>query len=143
MRLLALGQGERLLHRFCEILLDRLALDPAAQEIGPEKFAERRRLLGKAAGAPQLPREAAERIIEEIAHRLRYGAEGAALPVLVVRMHPAAMVKNDPKSVGLERLEIRHHRDQHILLAFIEKRAGEVMMIDDIGTRLRPEDDRD
>src|SRR6266700_4735287 len=142
-RLLALGQDERLFHRLCEILLDRLSLDAAAQEIGPEKFAERRRLLGKAAGTPELPGEAAERIVEKIAHRFRDGAEGAALPLLVVRMHPGAMIEKYPKCLGRERLEIRHHGDQHILDAFVEQRAREVVMIDDIGTFLRPEEDRD
>src|ERR1700674_3909824 len=126
MRLLALGQGQRLLHRFCEILLDRLALDPAAQKIGPEKFAERRGLLGKAAGAPQLPREAAERIVDEIAHRFRDGAEGAAVEALVVRMHPGAMIEKYPKCLGLERLEILHRDEQHFLDAFVEKRTGQV-----------------
>ncbi len=53
------------------------------------------------------------------------------------------MVEHDPERVGLERLEIGNHGDQHVLLALVEQRAGEVMMIDDVGTLLRPEDDRD
>src|SRR5580692_8311889 len=35
--------------RFRELFLDRLALEPAAQEVRPQKLAERNRFLGKSA----------------------------------------------------------------------------------------------
>src|SRR5262249_1157972 len=142
-RLLALGQGARLLDPLVEILLDTLAGHPAAKEICPQKFAERRRLLGKAAHPAELAGEAAERIVEEIADRFRDGAETLALAVLVVRVHPAAMIEHHPECVAIERSEIRHDGDQHVLLTLVEQRAREVMMIDDVVVLLRPEDDRD
>src|ERR1700688_1690452 len=55
--------------RFRELFLDRLALEPAAQEVRPQKLAERNRFLGKSAEAAQLAREAAERIVAQAADR--------------------------------------------------------------------------
>ena len=51
-RVVALGGLQRFLQRLGEMILDHLARDPAAQEIGPEEFAERRGVLGEAAGPP-------------------------------------------------------------------------------------------
>src|SRR5262249_6505195 len=106
-------------------------------------LAKRRRLLGKAAHPPKLPGEAPERIVEEIADRFRNGAETLALAVLVIGVHPGAMVEHHPECVAIQRPEIRHDGDQHLLLALLEQRAREVMMIDHVVALLRPEDDRD
>src|SRR5262249_13310103 len=70
-RIVALGEFERLLHRPAEVVFHRLALDVAAQEVGPEEFGKRRGVLGKAAGAPQLAGEATERIVLQVFNRLR------------------------------------------------------------------------
>src|SRR6266851_1353067 len=51
--ILALGKLKRLSQRSVKVRLDDLAFHPPAQEIGPQKFAERRRVLGEAADAPQ------------------------------------------------------------------------------------------
>ena len=53
--ILTLGQFYRFFDGALEVALDRFALHAPAQEIGPEKFAEWRGVLGKATGAPQLP----------------------------------------------------------------------------------------
>src|SRR6185437_9858144 len=79
-RVMRLGGSESLLHGLGEIVLDSLARDLAAQEIGPQKFAERRRILGKAARAAQLTGQAAIRIVLEILDRLRQILERPALP---------------------------------------------------------------
>src|SRR5215469_39647 len=60
---LAFGEFQRLIHCACEIIFDELARHLAAQEIGPEELAERRGVLGKAAGPSQFAGQTAERIV--------------------------------------------------------------------------------
>src|SRR5690242_16922446 len=67
---LALGQFQSVFQRMVEIVLDGLAVHPAAQKVCPQKFAERRRVLGKSPGAPQLAGQGPERIVLKLAHRL-------------------------------------------------------------------------
>ena len=52
---LAERKFQRLRESTVKMSLDLLAVDAAAQKIGPQKFAERRRILGETAGASQWP----------------------------------------------------------------------------------------
>src|SRR5258707_8599088 len=78
-RVLALGEFEGFFHRLGEMLLDSLARYVTAQEIRPQEFAERRGVLGEAAGAAQFAGEAAERVVLEIGDRFRKILEVSAL----------------------------------------------------------------
>ena len=138
----SLGEPEGVLQGRVEILIHVLALHAATQKIGPEEFAERGGVLGVTAGAAQLSGEAAERIVDEPRHRFRNIAIVSATPVLVERVHPASIVEHHPESVSFELAEVGDHRDQHILHALLVKRAGEMVMIDDVVTLLGPEDYR-
>src|SRR5215813_15175680 len=66
-RLGALGELHRPFDRVGKIVLYRLALEAAAQEVGPQEFAERDGLLGEAADAAEFPRQAAERVVAQFA----------------------------------------------------------------------------
>src|ERR1700692_120829 len=91
----ALGELQRLLDRMGEISLDGLALHPPAQEVRPQKFAERRGVLGKSPGAPQLACQGAERIVNQTADRLGNVLVGAAATRSIEWMHPAPVVQNN------------------------------------------------
>src|SRR5947208_1482813 len=99
--------------------------------------------LGKSTRAPQFTSKAAVRVVDEIADRFRDRVEAPPLAFLVVRMHPAAVVDHDPERLALEHPEIRDHVDQHMALAFLQERARQVMMVDDVMALLRAKDDRD
>src|SRR4029077_7904654 len=62
----ALGQLRRPFKRTLDVTLDQFALHAPAQEIRPDEFAERRRILGVAAGAAQFAGQRAERIVDQI-----------------------------------------------------------------------------
>src|SRR5690242_12424943 len=64
----ALGQFYRFFDRPFKVVLDRFALHAPAQKIRPQKFAERRGVLGKAPGAAQLARQRSKRIVDQIRH---------------------------------------------------------------------------
>src|SRR5579862_3735966 len=89
---LALGQLQRLLQRALEVTLDQFALHAPAQEIRPDEFAERRRVLGVTAGAAQFARQRAERIVDQVGHRFGNVLVVAAAPGVVEGMHPIAIV---------------------------------------------------
>src|SRR5262245_62489984 len=63
--LLALREDERAIERAGEALHDLAALDAPAQEVRPQEFAERRDVLGEAAGTAKLAGERAERVVRE------------------------------------------------------------------------------
>jgi hypothetical protein len=69
-RLPALGKLQSAFEGEVEITFDGLAPDPAAQKIGPQKFAERCGVLGIASGVLQVACERAERIVDQVAHRV-------------------------------------------------------------------------
>src|SRR5215813_5282608 len=104
-----------------------LALNLAAEKIRPQKFTKRRRVLGKAAGAPQFAGEAAERVILEILDRFRKIVEMPALTLGVVGIDPALIVHHTPKRILFDHGEIADDGDQNILDAFVVERAGKVM----------------
>src|SRR5580704_14371985 len=85
-RLHAFGELQGLLDRMLEVGLHGLALDPSAQEIGPQEFAERRRVLGEPAGTPQFTRQRTERIVDELGHGLGEILVGTPPAPVVVRM---------------------------------------------------------
>src|SRR5437763_2243018 len=60
----ALGQFHCLFDRPLEVTLDCFALHTPTQKIRPQKFAERRGVLGKAPGATQLAGQRAKRIVD-------------------------------------------------------------------------------
>jgi len=91
-RLFFFGQFQGFLERVLEVGLDGLALDPSTQKIRPQEFAERRRVLGEPAGAPQFARQRAERIVNELSHGRGEILVRAQAALVVVRMHPAAIV---------------------------------------------------
>jgi len=62
----ALGQLRRLFESALEVTLYQSALHAPTQEIRPDEFAERRRILGIAAGAAQFAGQRAERIVDQI-----------------------------------------------------------------------------
>jgi hypothetical protein len=62
-RLLVFRQFQGLLEGVLEVGLYDFVLDPSTQKIRPQEFAERRRVLGEPAGAPQFARQRAERIV--------------------------------------------------------------------------------
>ena len=67
--LFALGELDRVVERGVEVLLDRLPLYSPAQEIGPQEFAERRRVLGEPANPAQFTGQRPEGIVDEILDR--------------------------------------------------------------------------
>src|ERR1700693_3639820 len=85
----AAGQLERLVERPVEITLDGLAFDPPAQEVAPQEFAERRRVLGEAAGAPEFAGERAKRVVDETLDRARKVLVAAAAGLVGGRGAPA------------------------------------------------------
>src|SRR5215831_2018804 len=64
-RFLFFCQFQGLLERVLEAGLNGFALDLSTQKIRPQEFAERRRVLGEPAGAPQFARQRAERIVNK------------------------------------------------------------------------------
>ena len=68
--LLVFRQFQGFLEREREVGLDGLALDPSTQKIRPQEFAERRRVLGEPAGAPQFARQRMAEIGARIRERL-------------------------------------------------------------------------
>src|SRR5438132_12124086 len=89
LRRLAFCELKRLLHGVGEVVLDGLALDAGTEEIGPQEFAERRRVLGKAAGAAQFAGERAVRVVDQLGHLLGNVLVSAAPSLVVERMHQA------------------------------------------------------
>src|ERR1700687_5988639 len=65
----AAPEFQRLFDGALEVALDRFTFHAPAQEIRPDEFAERRRILGETAGAPQFARQRAERLVEQTGHR--------------------------------------------------------------------------
>src|SRR6266702_8020480 len=95
----AFAQSERILHGRTEVLFDHASFDPPAQKVGPEKLAERGRVLGEAADATQFAGEAAVRIIREGGNGFGNLGELTSAPGRVIVMHPAAMIENHPEFV--------------------------------------------
>jgi hypothetical protein len=58
-------------------------------------------------------------------------------------MEPAAIIEEHPECLTAERAEVGDHGREHFLLPLIMQGAGEMVMIDDERSFLRPEDDRD
>jgi hypothetical protein len=58
-------------------------------------------------------------------------------------MHPAAIVQDEPEGIAFEPAEVRDDHNEHVLDALIMERSGEVVMIDDIMSVFRPENDGD
>src|SRR5712675_3102800 len=142
-RLAALCQPQGLLNGAAEIILDRLALQSAAEEVGPQELAERHRLLGVAAQAPQFAGEAAKRIIAQAGDRFRDVVETAPDAVLVVGMAPGAVVEKAPERGAIERAQIGDHRHHDVRLPLVEQGPRQVVMIDDVEAILGPADHRD
>jgi hypothetical protein len=61
------------------------------------EFAERRRVLGEAAGLTQFPSEAAVRVIDELGNRTWDVVEVATPAVDIIGMAPAAIIKHHPE----------------------------------------------
>src|SRR3954470_24589392 len=74
---------------------------PPAQEIGPQEFAERRRILGEGAGAPQFPCKAAKWVVLQPENRFRQLGEFAPPSLPVVRVDPRTMVQDNPERVNV------------------------------------------
>src|SRR5262249_18215136 len=142
-RVIALCELERLLHRLCKIVFDDLARQLASQKICPQEFAERRRVLGKAAGAAQFAGKAAERIVLEVLDRFRKIIEMPPLALGIVGIDPALVVHHAPKGVLLDHSEVADHGHQNVLDAFVMQCAGEMMMVDYVMALVRTDDDRD
>src|SRR5262249_54060551 len=119
------------------------ALDPPAEEVGPQEFAEWHRLLGVTAEAAQLAREAAVGIVAQLGDRVRDVVETAPHAALVVGMAPAATVEHDPEGIPIERVQVGDQRRVDLGLSLLEQRTGEVVVIDDVEAVLRPMDDWD
>jgi hypothetical protein len=118
----ALRQFVSLLQRHVEISHDDLSLDPPAQEIGPEKLAERRRVLGVAADAAQLAGKAAERIVLQVGDGFRDVVIMAADAVGVVGMHPGMVVEHRPERVAIELLQIGDDFHEHVVhVLFVQR----------------------
>src|SRR6202040_650116 len=98
-----------------EMNLDLLAVDAAAQKIGPQELAERRRVLGETASAAQFAGERAIRVVDQLGNRLRNGAVIAPPSLVVERVHPAAIVEEPPERRPVELAEVRdkRRRDRH------------------------------
>lgn len=139
----AATERQPLLQRLGEIVLHRLARDVAAQEIGPQEFAERRRILGETAGPAHLAGKAAERIVLEILDRFRNVPEVPALALGVIGIDPALVVHHAPEHVTLDHREIADHGDQDVLDALLVQRPRHVMMIDHVIAIVGTMDDRD
>jgi len=84
-----------------KVVHNTLALHPPAKKVGPQKLAERRRILGEAADPAKLSGEAAERIVFELFDRFGNFREVAAAPVFVVRVHPTVMIEHQPEVIGV------------------------------------------
>jgi len=67
----------------------------------------------------------------------------AAFSAGVERVHPAAIVENDPERVLVEPAQIRHQRRQDMRHPFIVEGTGEMMVVGDVGARFGPEHHRD
>src|ERR1700685_2355481 len=105
-RIPAFRERQRFLDRLVEIGFHALARHFSAQEIRPQEFAERCRVLGETAGAPQIAGEAAERGILEARDRWRKILEWPAFALGVVRIDPPLIVHHAPECVGLAHGEI-------------------------------------
>jgi hypothetical protein len=126
-----------------EVGLYGFALDPSTQKIRPQELAERRRVLGVPAGAPQFARQRAERIVNKPGHGLRQILVRTQAALVVVRMHPAVIVQDEPERIGLQRPEVFHHGNQYFFDAFVMQRQRHVVMIDDVVAVLGAKHDRD
>src|SRR5438045_2905608 len=91
---LALGKLHGAFERMVEIVFNHLAFDAPPKGVGPEKFAERRRILREAAGAAQFARQRAEWIVDQVAHRFGNVLVIPPLAAIVVWMHPAAVIQD-------------------------------------------------
>src|ERR1700733_10263543 len=60
-----LGELQRPYQGLWEILIQQLGLESSPQEVGPQKFAEGRRVLGEATGAPQFSGQTAVGVIDQ------------------------------------------------------------------------------
>src|SRR6516162_1824832 len=115
-------------------------LDAASQKIRPKELAERRRILCKAAHATELTGERAIGIVPEIADGFWDVPVRPALAFLVERMHPAAIVEDEPERVDVEPAQILERRDEHAFDALFMQRTRKVMVIDDVVAALGSQD---
>src|SRR5438477_4682959 len=111
----------------CRSFSPRTPVDAPAQEIRPQEFAERRRVLGEAALPAQFASNAAVRVVGEVGHALGQRVLVAPPAVLVERMHPAAIVEHGKEGVLVELRQVAGHLD-----TFLEQGTSHVMMVDDI-----------
>jgi len=126
-----------------EIAFNHLAFDPTPKKIGPEEFAERGRILRETAGASQFARERTERIVDQVADRLGNVLVFPPAALIVEWMHPVAVVHDEPEGIRFQPAEVGDDGDDDVLDAFIVQRASQMMVINDVVTLFRSEDDRD
>src|SRR5215471_2154544 len=113
-RLFASRQAQRPLHRGGKICFDRLPFDLAAEEIRPQKFAERGGVLGKTARSPQLTGEAAERIVLQLHDGLRDVGKTPAAALRVEGINQALVIEHGPKGVEVQRAQVEHNSYENV-----------------------------
>jgi len=96
------------------MVFHHLALHVPAQKVGPKEFAERRRVLGEAARAPQFASKRAERIVDEPIHRLRQVTVRSATAIHK-RMRPIAIFHDVPEGILIELAKIGNDCDGYFL----------------------------
>src|SRR5260221_500789 len=61
-------------------------------------------------------------------------------PLIVERVQPVVVVEDEPKSVGLEPRQFRHHSDEHVLGSLFVESADKMVVIDHVVSVLRSQD---
>jgi len=141
--ILSLCELHRRFQAAVEISIDIFALYPSTQKIGPKKFAKRGRILRKSARLSQFSGQASEGIIDKIRHGFRDFVVITPATLVVKRMHPAAIVENDPKGFLIKLAEICNDGHKHVVDAFLMKCQSEMVVINSVMAALRSKDHGD
>src|SRR2546429_447452 len=83
--------------------------------------AERGRILGVSTGKPEFAGQTPKRIVDEVDDSFRNVGIITSPPLIVKRMHPAAVVEHHPKGVLFQLAQVRHDRDEDVLDALFVK----------------------
>src|SRR6201999_31061 len=104
---------------------------------------ERRGILRESSSAPQFPGERPKRIVDVAAHRFWNRLVIAPTPLVVVRMHPIAIVQDGPKCVPVDHAEVGDNLNQHIFDPLLLKCPRQMMMVYNIEAIVRTPNDWD
>src|SRR5882672_7066879 len=111
----ALGKLQRPNQRRGKVIVEELAFQTSAQEVCPQEFAERCRVLGVAAALAQFAGQTAKWIVHKPGNPLRQVLVRAPPALFVKGMQPATVVQKNPEGIARQPPLIGHHHGSDLL----------------------------